>query len=187
MISKNILFLLAVLVSTCSCSLLTPTPTTAYFDLGDIKTSRSKNYNIDIRNFSSDFSSSTRMIFRKESNQIEYDIYNNWAQTPQNIITKYLIFYFNNPCNQTDPKYKNDKLYIEGIVYNFECNIDTKEAIVNVRIKIIQNDTITLDKMYGIKEKISQLTASDFSKAMAKAVFSLAEQMESDINRLDKH
>lgn len=185
MIYKNMLLLFLLLLFACSCSMFRPTPETTYFDLGVFRTSELKNYNIYVKNFSSDLPSSTKMIFRKESNEIEYDIYNNWAQTPQNILTKYLIFYFNNPYKQTDSKYANNSLTLEGNIYDFECNINTKEAVLNVGIKIIQNDTIILNKIYSIREQISKLTASDFSKAMAQATFKLAQQIESDINQIN--
>ncbi len=147
--------------------------------------SESKNYNIDVERFVSDLPSSTKMVFRKNSNEIEYDAYNNWAQTPQNILTKYLIFYFSNPQKQTDSKPANNRLIIDGNIYNFECNIDAKEAVLNTRIKIIQNETIILNKIYSIREKMTILTASDFSKAMAKAAFKLAQQIENDIDKLN--
>jgi ABC-type uncharacterized transport system auxiliary subunit len=162
------------------------TPQTTYFDLGDTRISESKNYGIEIKGFSSDIPASTRMVFRKDSNEIEYDIYNNWAQTPQNILTKYLILYFNNPHKQMDSRYANKKLTIDGNIYNFECNMDTKEAVLNARIKIIQNETIISNKIHSIREKMAALTASDFSKAMAQAAFRLAQQIENDIDNLEK-
>ena len=115
---------------------------------------------------------------------MEYDVYNNWAQTPQNILTKYLIFYFNTPLKPADSKYAN-KLFIEGNIYNFECNLNTKEAVLNTRIKIIQNDSIILNKIYSIRETMPKLTASDFSKAMAQAAFKLAQEIENNIIGLD--
>lgn len=181
---KNISLLLLFLLFVCSCSMFRSTPSTTHFDLGDSTVSASKSYCIDIKNFSSDLPASTKMVFRKDSNEIEYDVYNNWAQTPQNILAKYLVFYFNTPNKETDSRCANNKLIIDGNIYNFECNIDTKEAVLIVRIKIIKNETIILNKIYSVREKMAMLTASDFSKAMAQATFKLAQQLESDINKL---
>jgi len=174
------------LLFVCGCSVFRSAPQTAYFDLGNSGIPESKNYGFDIKNFSSDLPASTKMIFRRDSNEIEYDVYNNWAQTPQNLLTKYFIFYFNNPHNQLESKYANKKLTIEGDLYNFECNMDTKEAVLSVRIKIIHNETIILSKIYSVKEKMLMLTASDFSKAMAKAILKLAQQVEKDIENIAK-
>ena len=84
-----------------------------------------------------------------------------------------------------DSKYANSRLIIEGNIYNFECNVNTKEAVLNARVKITQKETIILSKIYSVREKMPVLTASDFSKAMAQAAFKLAQQIEDDINKLN--
>lgn len=182
---KNVSLLLLVLFLICGCSMFKTTPSTTYFDLGDFNVPESKNYGIDVMCFSSDLPASTKMVFRKESNEIAYDIYNNWAQTPQNILTKYLTFYFNNPHKQTDPKHTNNKLIIDGNIYTFECNMETKEAVLNVRVKLIQNEAILSNKIYSVRKKMAALTAFDFSKAMTQATCELAQRIERDINKLD--
>lgn len=170
-----------------SCSMFNSAPETTYFSLDNSGLDDSPNLGITMpQKISSMLPSSTKMIFYFPGNEVKYDIYNNWAQTPQALIDRYFTLYFNNPEKKAELPAGTDYT-LNGTIYEFECNTVTKEALFAIKITICdRNDNILITKLYSSKVKIDKMSASNFASAMSKAVKDVASQICKDIINLKK-
>lgn len=180
-------FCVALLLLLTGCSIFRSNQETTHFDLDRSPLTNSPNLGILVpQRFSSSLPSSTKMIFHFPGNEVKYDMYNNWAQTPQDLVARYFTLYFNNP-EQSIPMSSTMKYTLDGCIYNFECDTNTKEAIFTMGIILRdKNDLLILAKLYGSKVKMEKLTASDFAGAMSKAVNNVAEQIHKDVLNIKK-
>jgi len=181
---KTVIYL-ALLLTLTGCSIFKSNPETTNFDLDKSGLADSPNLGITIpQRLSSTLPSSTKMIFYFPGNEVKYDLYNNWAQTPQDLLGRYFTIYFNNPEKKSELSYDSNYT-LNGTIYEFECDTNTKEAIFAIGITIKdKNDDVLLTKLYGSKVKMEKLSASDFAEAMSKAVNNVTSQIYKDIINL---
>lgn len=113
-------------------------------------------------------------------------MFNNWAQTPQDLLARHFMLYFNNPEKQIE-KTAIENCILSGTIYDFECDTNSKEAIFTVEITISdQNENLLMSKLYTSRANLEKLTASDFSIAMSLAVNKAAKLIYQDIQNLKK-
>ena len=178
------LYFLAVFILISGCR---STPDSTNFDLDRANLKDSPNIGINVQpRFSSTLPSSTKMIFYFQGNEVKYDMFNNWAQTPQDLLARYIMLYFNNPekpIEQTVAK----GCTINGTIYDFECDTNTSEVVFTIGITVVDsNENVLMSKLYTSKTKLEKLTASDFAIAMSKAVNDVLKQVYNDIKNLKK-
>lgn len=175
-------FCLAVLVLLSGCSMFRSTQETTHFDFDKTPLVNSPNIGILVpQRFTSSLPSSTKMIFQFPGNEVKFDMYNNWTQTPQNLVARYFTLYFNNP-EKPLPLASSMKYTLNGCIYEFECDTSTKEAVFAMGIILRdKNESLILAKIYGSKVKMEKLSASDFAGAMSKAVNNVADQIYKDM------
>ena len=163
------------------------TPVTTHFDLDKSPLVNSPNLGISVpQRFMSTLPSSTKMIFYFPGNEVKYDLYNNWSQTPQELVARYFTLYFNNPAKPI-PLSSTVQYSMNGSIYEFGCDTTAEEALFTIGIVITdKNDKVILAKLYSSKIKMEKLTASAFSEAMSKAVNDVATQIYKDILDLKK-
>ena len=176
------LYCLLIILVLSGCSL---TPNYITFDLDRNYLQDSPNLGINVNpRFISALPSSPKMIFYFKGNEVKYDMFNNWSQTPQELIPRYLMLFFNNPAK----KVENTSVKgctISGTIYDFECDTVSNEAIFTVEITIADKDeNVLLSKLYSAKTKLQKLTASDFASAMSLSVYEVEKQIYSDIKNL---
>ncbi len=180
-------FYLSMLVLLTGCSMFRSTQGTTHFDFDRSPLTNSPNMGILVpQRFTSTLPSSTKMIFQFPGNEVKYDMYNNWAQIPQDLVARYFTLYFNNP-EKSIPLASTMKYTMDGCIYEFECDTNTKEAVFTMGVILRdKNDSLILAKLYGSKVKMEKLSASDFAGAMSKAVDNVAVQIQKNILELNK-
>lgn len=185
--SIKTVFCFSILILLTGCSLFRSTQETTYFDFDRSPLANSPNLGILVpQRFASTLPSSTKMIFQFPGNEVKYDMYNNWSQTPQDLVARYFTLYFNNP-EKSIPLASAMKYTMDGSIYEFECDTNSKEVVFTIGIILKgKNDSLILAKLYGSKVKMEKLSASDFAGAMSKAVDNVAIQIQEDILELNK-
>lgn len=156
-----------VLVLLCSsCTFFTPEnqSETGYYDLAHPEKIM-LSVPVRVQNFTSSANERFRMSYRKDEVTLYSSDQSRWAQTPGNMLTKYLRLAFRNeekdkPCPGKDP------LIVSGEVLAFETTGTIAELAVNYTL---QYKGRSVSKTVLFKEKMKHFSGQDFARAMSKA------------------
>ena len=177
----------AALLMISACSIF-PSPrslTIHYYDIGSPQKQHKSKVGVQIFPFIGGVGDEARMVFRHASNNVQFDSYNRWANSPAKLIQCYLSLALNN--NKTEIDYS-----MTGEVLRFEGNIEKKTA--NIAIKITLKSTKkNKDKksylsqiVYSSSVPVEKETATAYAVAMEKAIAKVTQQIVKQIQTLKK-
>ena len=131
--------------------------------------------------FSVDGPYKTKMFFRTTSNQLRFDDYNKWVQTPSIMLKRYLKLAFRSkPMQNHKPQYS-----VELSILSFEADELTKHAVFIVEYKII-NLTSKNKKIFvkSFSNKMEEINPENFVQAMSTISADFADKLKSEILEL---
>ncbi len=177
---KNIIIAIFALFLVAGCSMFNKESEQSKFTIGSpINDINSTNMQIKVLPFTSLYPARTEMMFCNGENSFVYDNTNTWLNTPQTMVTEYFELYFNNPLKKSSKNFEY-KLGIKGRIITFACNLLNKEVTLTLLINIYNtnDDTLVYSTIYTSKVTISNLSASEYSIAISKAINAIAFSLQ---------
>jgi ABC-type uncharacterized transport system auxiliary subunit len=143
-----------------------------FFDLGE--PSATMMTNLQVGNFSVSGPYRHKMVFRTAEHELLVDEYNQWAQTPSALLTRYL--------RQAFSKSARARYQVDGDILVFAGDPTANEAILEVVFTI--RDTAARDKViaHGHRRYPTPLSGSD-APALAAAMTVAAAEFATDLAR----
>ena len=170
-------FLMVIIFSSCVFSTNTFHPV-RYYDLGVAEVINEGGPYVHFLKFSVNGPYKTKIVFRTTSNQLRFDDYNKWVQTPSVMLKRYLKLAF-----RSKPQDKRESQYsVEMSILSFEADELTKHAVLVVEYKIInlknENKKIFVK---SLSRKMEDMNAEDFVQAMSKISADFADELKSEM------
>ena len=166
-----------------ACSIL-PVPDStpvSYYDIGFPEKPYSGVPPLKINAFSGSVGNETKMVFRTGPNKISIDIYNQWSQSPSNLLHRYFILAFSG--SETAPKY-----IIDGKILRFEGDLDAMQADIMIRV-IVKNaadSKVVLNSVIEGSAPFKTKSASAFAEATGTAIADITRKLAEQIKALKK-
>jgi len=177
---KNIIISIFALFLVVGCSMFNNDSEQSKFTIGSpINDVNSSNMQIKVLPFTSLYPATKEMMFCNGENSFIYDNTNTWLNSPQVMLTEYFELYFNNPLKKSSKNFEY-KFGIKGRIIKFDCNLLNKEVALTLLINIYRtnDDSLVYSTIYTSNVKISNLSASEYSIAISKAISSIAFSLQ---------
>jgi len=184
---KNLFYFIFPLIVTSGCCFNSSPPKTEYFNISTPSIHAQYNYRIEVDPINVEELYGSKMVFSKAPHSIFFDNFNRWAQSPHKMLALYFNIYFNNPASPT-LKNNSSPLKLNASILKFVCDLTKKECLLCVEVSVVNSmDNKTLFKeIYIEKQNMNKLTASSFASSMSKAVKTVSEKIEKEMNNIYK-
>ena len=154
---------------------------TSHYALELPKDFKTPNVRVAVAEFSSESPAKFKMLSRTGTTLMR-DPLAKWTQSPSVLLSSAFRDLFG--CDETD--YSKAKYLLEGDIYVFERNLDTKTADLKVLYRLVRTDN---NEGVFAKPLVSSVPVKDdsnkaFADAMSKAVVEQAEKIRQEINAL---
>ena len=167
-----------------SCSIL-PKPTVTeihYYDIGFPEKNINTELAISVLTFTGGVGADSRMVFRNNTNKVQFDAYNRWSYSPAKLVQRYLSLAFD------DNKIAPTMYMVKGEILRFDGNIENKTANLSMKIDTspVEGNTTISSEVYSVSIPVKNETATAYAEAMQKAMHVITLKIEKQLKSLKK-
>ena len=168
-----------------ACSIF-PSPrnlTIHYYDIGFPPKQYKSKVGVQIFPFIGGVGDEVRMVFRHDSNNVQFDSYNRWSSSPAKLMQCYLSLALNNNKSKIDYSMTGEVLRFEGDLAKKTANIAIKITLKSTK-KSKEKDAYLSQIVYSSSVPVEKETATAYAVAMEQAMAKITQQIVKNIQTL---
>jgi len=184
MLRKNVfpmtLCIIAAMLTLSGCSIFPEIKSDriSYFDIGaDIQAQTE--YRIKVERVTAIGTDSTKMAFRTDRNEVDFDEFNQWSYSPSVMIKNYFDITFSG-TKSAPPSYFMD---VNILKIEYDLKAESSILVLDATVKDAVNNKMVFHRVFCEKIKSGRKSASEFATGTEKALKAISTVIESEIKR----